>query len=69
MGILFFIAALFIPGAYDRKGFGKFLLDRFVRLGVPTLIFMLVIHPVTLFIMAASGAATLGTWGLPGTDH
>ncbi len=32
MGILFFVAAAFTPGAYDRKGFGRFVLDRFLRL-------------------------------------
>ena len=50
MGILFFIAAVFIPGAYDKKGFSRFLLDRFVRLGVPTLIFMFVLSPLTNYI-------------------
>ena len=46
MGILFFIAATFVPGSYDRKGFGKFVLDRCIRLGVPVLIFMLVLDPL-----------------------
>ena len=54
MGILFFVAAVFTPGAYDRKGFGRFLLDRFLRLGAPTLVFMFVIHPVTLVIRDGS---------------
>jgi peptidoglycan/LPS O-acetylase OafA/YrhL len=56
MGILFFLAGTFVPGAYDRKGFGRFVLDRTIRLGVPTLIFMLVLDPLTrLVIVLFSG--------------
>jgi fucose 4-O-acetylase-like acetyltransferase len=47
MGLFFFLAGTFVPGAYDRKGAGKFAADRLVRLGVPTLFFMLVLHPLT----------------------
>ncbi len=64
MGILFFIAAVFVPGAYDRKGLRRFITDRLVRLGIPTLLFMLVLHPFTMSILAANGAASLGSRGL-----
>ena len=47
MGLFFFLAGTFVPGAYDRKGAGKFAADRLVRLGVPTLFFMLLLHPLT----------------------
>jgi fucose 4-O-acetylase-like acetyltransferase len=49
MGLLFFIAGYFVPGGFERKGFGKFLRDRAVRLGIPSLFFMLVIQPVTVY--------------------
>jgi peptidoglycan/LPS O-acetylase OafA/YrhL len=49
MGLLFFVAGYFVPTAFDRKGFGKFLRDRALRLGVPSLFFMLVIQPVTVY--------------------
>jgi peptidoglycan/LPS O-acetylase OafA/YrhL len=49
MGLLFFIAGSFVPAAFDRKGFGTFLRDRCVRLGLPSLFFMLVIQPVTVY--------------------
>lgn len=45
MGILFFIAGYFVPSSYDKKGFGQFIKDRFIRLGMPTLLYMLVIDP------------------------
>jgi glucan biosynthesis protein C len=44
MGLLFLIAGYFVPGSFDRKGLGRFLRDRAVRLGIPTLIYMLFIN-------------------------
>jgi peptidoglycan/LPS O-acetylase OafA/YrhL len=49
MGFLFLIAGYFVPRAFDRKGSGKFLRDRFVRLGIPALIYMFVVHPFTVY--------------------
>ncbi len=45
MGFLFLLAGYFVPAAYDRKGFIRFIKDRMIRLGVPTLVYMLIIHP------------------------
>jgi hypothetical protein len=45
MGVLFLIAGFFEAGSYDRKGFGKFIKDRFTRLVIPTLIYMVAITP------------------------
>jgi glucan biosynthesis protein C len=53
MGFLFLLAGYFVPSAYDRKGAGRFALDRLVRLGVPTAVFMFVLHPLTEFIKKA----------------
>ena len=51
MGFLFMLAGYFVPGAYDRKGFGRFLRDRAVRLGIPSLIYMLAIHPFIVHVL------------------
>ena len=51
MGVMFLIAGYFIPEAYDKKGFSKFVKDRLVRLGIPTLIFMFIIGPFTEFLV------------------
>jgi len=48
MGLLFFLAGLFVPAAYERKGPTRFLRDRFIRLGLPTLVYMLVVHPLLI---------------------
>jgi len=50
MGLLFFLAGTLVPAAYDRKGFLRFVGDRAVRLGVPSLVFMLVLNPLTNII-------------------
>jgi surface polysaccharide O-acyltransferase-like enzyme len=49
MGLLFLIAGYFVPGAFDRKGFQNFVRDRGTRLGFPSLLYMLLIHPVTVY--------------------
>ena len=53
MGLLFLIAGYFVPASFDRKGFAKFLRDRFVRLGIPTLIYMLFINTVIVYYFLA----------------
>jgi glucan biosynthesis protein C len=59
MGFLFFIAGYFVPGAYDKKGAGRFLRDRAWRLGLPSLLFIFVIQPIACYYAA-------GIWD---TDH
>jgi glucans biosynthesis protein C len=46
MGFFFLISGFFVPGAHDRKGGGRFARDRLVRLGLPLVLFLLVIRPV-----------------------
>lgn len=51
MGLLFFVAGYFVPAAFDRKGLKGFLRERWVRLGVPTLLFMVVVQPLIICYM------------------
>lgn len=46
MGFFFLIAGYFTPGALDRKGVGTFVRDRLVRLGIPLLLFVIVVRAV-----------------------
>lgn len=55
MGLLFLIAGYFVPAAYDKKGFGRFVKDRAIRLGVPVLIYMFVVDPLTENILLGRG--------------
>jgi len=49
MGLFLLISAYFVPGSYERKGAGRFLKDRLVRLGIPLAIYSWIIHPVLIF--------------------
>ncbi|KJC49967.1 hypothetical protein UB31_14955 [Bradyrhizobium sp. LTSP849] len=62
MAALFFIAGYFAAGAFDRKGFSRFARDRLVRLGLPTLLYMFVIGPLTQYFLS-------WTWGNGGFGH
>ena len=48
MGLLFLLAGYFAYFSLQRRGPGGFLRERLVRLGAPTLFYMLVIHPFIL---------------------
>lgn len=50
MGLFFFVSGYYTPESLDKKGYLKFLLDRFIRLGVPLLFFAFVLGPFTIWI-------------------
>jgi fucose 4-O-acetylase-like acetyltransferase len=61
MGLLFFVAGFFVPASYDRKGAAAFVRQRAIRLGVPVLLYMFLIGPVTEYDVAHSWTSTLPT--------
>jgi glucan biosynthesis protein C len=46
MGLFFFLSGYFTPASFERKGAGRFLKDRLLRLGIPLLVFMFVLNPI-----------------------
>jgi fucose 4-O-acetylase-like acetyltransferase len=50
MGFFFLLSGYYTPGSFARKGWARFLTDRFVRLGIPLLFFALVLAPITVAI-------------------
>jgi glucans biosynthesis protein C len=62
MALLFFIAGYFAAPALDRKGPMRFGRERFLRLGVPTLLYMLAVGPLTQYFLSR-------TWGSGGFFH
>ncbi len=48
MGLLFFVSGYFAASSLARRGAGAFARERLVRLGLPALFYMLVIHPFIL---------------------
>ena len=54
MGFFFLLAGYFAPASLDRKGYGQFILDRLIRLGIPILAFGLFIGPLTAVLVTAA---------------
>jgi glucans biosynthesis protein C len=50
LGFFFLLAGYFTPGSYDRKGGASFLRDRLVRLGIPLLLYDLLLDPLVVYI-------------------
>ena len=55
MGALFLFSGYFTPGSFERKGPGSFIKDRLLRLGVPLLVFIFVLNPIS----------SIGAWQMP----
>jgi peptidoglycan/LPS O-acetylase OafA/YrhL len=53
MGAFFFVAGAFLPGSLARKGTRRFIADRALRLGLPLLVFVLVVVPVVVWTVHA----------------
>jgi peptidoglycan/LPS O-acetylase OafA/YrhL len=53
MGFFFLLAGYFTPSSLERKGYAKFLGDRFTRLGIPLLTFIFFLGPLTAAMVAA----------------
>ena len=64
MGLLFLVAGYFTPRAYDRKGAGRFLVDRLKRLGLPLLFYGVVILPILNYLLDCMQGfqGSLGQW-------
>lgn len=54
MGFFFLLAGYFTPRSLERKGYGQFLGDRFLRLGLPLLAFIFVLGPLTAAMVTAA---------------
>jgi glucan biosynthesis protein C len=50
MGFFFLLAGYFTPRSYDRKGGAAFLRDRIIRLGLPWLVYSLLLDPLVYYI-------------------
>ena len=52
MSLFFFVSALFMPPSLEKKGTGKYLMDRFIRLGIPLVFVMFILNPTLLYGIA-----------------
>jgi len=51
MGLLFFVSGVFAHRSLARRGAVQFLRERFVRLGLPSLLYMVLIHPFIVYVL------------------
>lgn len=62
MGFFFLLAGYFTSSSLERKGYARFLGDRFLRLGLPLLAFIFILGPLSAAIVAAHDGK--GFWGV-----
>jgi hypothetical protein len=62
MAVFFFIAGMFTPRSLARKGPRKFLVDRTIRLGLPMILFILVMSPVIEYVDPDNAGWDQGFW-------
>jgi hypothetical protein len=61
--LLFLVAGLLTPGSLERKGAARFARDRMLRLGIPFLLFTLVLQPSLIYALQHPlGAADGSYW-------
>ena len=54
MGLFFLLAGYFTPGAVKRHGAGGFMRERALRLGLPLVVYFLLLSPVTMALAATA---------------
>jgi len=59
MGLFLLISAYFAPGSCDRKGAGRFVKDRLIRLGIPLAVYSWIISPITWYFVLRSQGVSL----------
>lgn len=55
LGLFFMIAGYFTPHPFNRKGPKNFILDRLIRLGIPLILYAVVINPLVTYWAATHG--------------
>jgi len=55
LGLFFLLGGYFTPKSYDRKGGPSFWKERLLRLGIPLLLYILLINPLMIYTLAKLG--------------
>jgi hypothetical protein len=55
MGLFFLMGGYFSPKSLERKGVSSFWKERILRLGIPVLLYVLLINPVIYYLLAVQG--------------
>jgi hypothetical protein len=60
MGLFFLLAGYYTPPAYRRHGTAGFVRERLLRLGIPLLVYFLILHPVTVALALTARELSFG---------
>jgi peptidoglycan/LPS O-acetylase OafA/YrhL len=64
MGLFFLLAGYYTPPGYRRHGTAGFVRERLLRLGVPLVFYLLILHPITVALaLTANGRSFVGVFG------
>jgi glucan biosynthesis protein C len=55
LGLFFLLGGYFTPKSYDRKGGRSFWKERLIRIGIPLLLYIVLINPVIIYILSQLG--------------
>ncbi len=56
MGLFFLMGGYFTPKSYDKKGASSFWKERLLRLGIPLVLYILLINPLLAYIIEPQGS-------------
>jgi hypothetical protein len=68
MALFFLVAGLLTPASIDRKGPGRFVRDRLVRLGIPLAAFMFVLWPLMTYGLYRAAGSGWSLWDVYADD-
>ncbi|MGD9109003.1 MAG: acyltransferase [Gammaproteobacteria bacterium] len=69
MSLFFFISAYFVTSSFDRKGAGRFMLDKLKRLGIPTLMTIFIILPLIAIVISYFMPQQLSMLGIKSSNY
>jgi glucan biosynthesis protein C len=52
LGLFFLLGGYFTPKSYDRKGVSNFWKERLIRLGIPLLLYIILINPIMIYTLS-----------------
>jgi glucan biosynthesis protein C len=55
LGLFFLLGGYFTPKSYDRKGVRSFWKERLIRLGIPLILYIVLINPLMIYILSKLG--------------
>ncbi|MFW9951727.1 MAG: acyltransferase family protein [Candidatus Thorarchaeota archaeon] len=61
LGLFFLLGGYFTPKSYDQKGVRSFWKERLIRLGIPLLLYTMLINPLMIYILAKIGISPWNT--------